>query len=61
MFCKHHLPFESKCSDCLNEALQREQVRSAHRSGVERRARPEAKPQAVGVADARLLRQSLAG
>jgi hypothetical protein len=47
MYCKHHLPFESPCSDCLMEALWREQARDAHF----RAAQPTvAKPRLAGTA-----------
>ena len=29
MNCKHHLPFESRCQDCMDEALRREAARLA--------------------------------
>ena len=47
MYCKHHLPFESRCQDCMDEALRREAGRHASAPAVERRARSRAEmPQA---------------
>ena len=38
MRCKHYLPFESRCRDCLEEALNREQARHLPHPPAERRA-----------------------
>ena len=48
MYCKHHLPYEYPCSDCVVEALQREHARAALQAAPEPRLRSAELPRARG-------------